>query len=438
MPDWGGIGGLNLAAGLLNGLAQGYEHASRDSRRDALIQQERAYRQQDELFRTFSGLIQQNPGITTNPGFHNMIQSAGLDPERAQALGVISQAIAADPGVQRKKDHDELLGKLRDQIAAKYGQEQMPADVAGPPGPGASLDTMSAKEGFFLGGAPLAQAAGVDQKTQGGGGLTANQQRLADQFQQKEARVGGEQERKRKLGVVEERQTPVGLRKVRVVTDPDTGTATVKPLGGVKQSPADTSVVQSMATINTALKISDKLAATLNRSPAKMAKLFTPFVGKTLDEVYSNVGALDPEQKQFLLRVLELRNQRLNVQGGKALTETEERLYNQTLPSDLNTVIAMVPTTVQHVLETLTTTGANLEAASEQAGKRAPRTVALPYNRDFYKHVRRTSKHAYRHAAQVPLNPGETLTTGGAPSAVPSGSAQDRLQRFYETGETGE
>ncbi len=152
MPDWGGIGGANAAAGFLNGFTQSY---TRGRAQEAAI----AAHQESRLLDLYAQAIQADPTITTNPGFYAGMQASGLGEQAVGTLTTLGHLIASQPATQQADQQRMFLGKLRGQIMDKYGSAE---------GPSMDPNQMTAAEGALIGGAPLAQAIGSDRKGTGG------------------------------------------------------------------------------------------------------------------------------------------------------------------------------------------------------------------------------------------------------------------------------
>jgi hypothetical protein len=380
MPDWGAIGGANLAAGLLNGLATGYEQASRNQRQDALIQQQRAYQQQDELFRTFAGIVQNNPTMATNPGLLNAIHTVGLDEPRAQALSGIVQAIAADPTVQQAQQQKEWMAGIGKDIRAKYSPEQMAPGVAGPPGPGAPLSQMTPAEGYAVGGAPMAQSIYETGRLEGKG-ATGKGAKPTVSYHTFQTEPGKTITRKTTIqpdGTVQEENVGTGATYQGRKTRP----AGEKEVGVFTQGNA---IVQQIDDIEQKIQQNPALANLLASKKTVLRQLGSEATASSTLKGIIGTWGLPQDQADFLSDIQRFVNQDIHDFGGKTVTGREASLVTQQVPvigQDPKVFLGRLQQTRRNVVRVLAARAqamaqSGIEAIPEITSSRDPQAAAL-------------------------------------------------------------
>ena len=448
MADWGAISGVNAAGGFLQGFAQTYGQAARDR---ALL----AAHQQQQAFQMFAKIMADNPSVTTNPAFHNAIMGAGLDETSSGALLGAYKLISGLPEVQQRAKFQEMIGDTQGDILNQLSAPVSAGELTGQAMPGGGFAGPSLAQ--TPAGLPSADASAVRRSrisalpareaalafapdkfgsilaSEATEGITPNAAAMIAERQKDRALRDRQQQRLEQRGVTEVRETPVGGRPVRVVTDPETGEAVVKA-GPLKRAAGQAAEADTMRNVGAGLRLYHSLQRDLKANPAEIQRLFVPFVGKPLDKALEQSGNLTPRQVRFLKNLNEFKNLRITAKGGKQLTITEKEMYEDVLPN-----LAVHPNALAETLATsaqqLTEYGATTETVAEQSGRKVAKTPVFSWNRAVYKNVRAPGKRSFQKDKQVPLYPGERLevaTPGGgmAGGPAPAAAAQAELDDF--------
>lgn len=124
MPDWGGIGAANAAAGFLSGFAQEYSRSNYE-------RQQRAAHQENMLLNFFTQSAIKNPTLLTNPGFLNAIPASGLSPEASGVLTTVFQGLASDPTIQQQAQNEENMAKLQSSFTGPVTPQEVGSTLRG-------------------------------------------------------------------------------------------------------------------------------------------------------------------------------------------------------------------------------------------------------------------------------------------------------------------
>ena len=455
MADYGAIAGIGLGAGFLNGFADAYARGNAQKAEMQAEQVKRAAYQQDMMLRYVLETVSKNPGMTTNAGFRNAIQGMGLNPEITQGVSVLSDMIASDPGVQQAETQREQVATMRSRFTAPSSAGEVGGQLQqlGVPsvGPRGSVPPQSVMDLANQPGGAEALRTATDPRLTFERRIKESPISAAAAFptlvpvisaQQRAAGTGSKNQQPK----IQVHTYPVGNEMVteETTTHPD-GTVTKEILGKGKAGKNQRQSRMVAPKERTDIGMANALLEVLDQLEAQAAdpELRSILGGQSL--VQRGVGALaekvikggaqavesstrTAKQEEFASLVSRQMNVDLHNLYGAALTLGERARGDRMVPDITlkpDAFVGRIRSSRVWVLKALEN---KIQALVDSKATGIP-LIREPANVRSARRVRLLNKRIGRYADDG---------TSDAPAEAPGGSsdtpAQDRLQRFQETG----